>query len=117
MAVFINTHMAIKTTIITGATSGIGEETALALAKKDHALYLLVRNTEKGEQLKQRLISETGNRHIFIVKCDLADLQSVHDAANELKAKLFAVNVLINNAGAIFDKREITADGFEMTFA
>jgi len=109
--------MPITTTIITGATSGIGEETALALAKKDHALYLLVRNTEKGGQLKKRLVAETGNTHIFVVQCDLADMRSVHQAANELKAKLFAVNVLINNAGGIFNERELTKDGFEMTFA
>jgi NAD(P)-dependent dehydrogenase (short-subunit alcohol dehydrogenase family) len=109
--------MPVITTAITGATSGIGGETALALAKKDHALYLLVRNTEKGEQLKQKLIAETGNKHIFIVRCDLADLQSVQDAANELKAKLFSINVLINNAGGIFAHRELTTDGFETTFA
>ncbi len=109
--------MPITTTVITGATSGIGEETALALAKKDHALYLLVRNTEKGEELKQRLITETGNQHIFIVECDLADMKSVSAAVDELKAKLFAVNVLINNAGGIFSTRKITTDGFEMTLA
>ncbi len=109
--------MPITTTIITGATSGIGEETALALAKKDHALYLLVRNTEKGEQLKQRIINETRNQHVFVVECDLADMQSVRAAAEMLKTKLFAINVLINNAGGIFPERELTKDGFEMTFA
>jgi NAD(P)-dependent dehydrogenase (short-subunit alcohol dehydrogenase family) len=108
--------MPITTTVITGATSGIGEQTALALAKKDHALYLLVRNAQKGEELKQRLVTETGNKHIFIVECDLADLHSVRKAADELKAKLFAINVLINNAGGIFAERELTKDGFEMTF-
>ena len=109
--------MSIKTTVITGATSGIGKETALGLAKKDHALYLLVRNTIKGDQLKQEIISQTGNKNIHVIKCDLADLQSVREAAEELKAKLFAVNVLINNAGGIFDKRALSKDGFEMTFA
>jgi len=109
--------MPITTTVITGTTSGIGEETALALAKKDHALYLLVRNTEKGEQLKQRLAAETGNQHIFIVQCDLADMKSVRAAADELKAKLFSINALINNAGGIFSERKVTTDGFEMTFA
>lgn len=108
--------MSIKTTVITGPTSGIGKETALALAKKDHALYLLVRNTEKGEELRKELTAQTGNQAIFVIKCDLADLQSVRDAANELKAKLFNVNVLINNAGGAFLKRELSKDGFEMTF-
>jgi NAD(P)-dependent dehydrogenase (short-subunit alcohol dehydrogenase family) len=108
--------MSLRTTVITGATSGIGKETALALAKKDHAIYLLVRNTQKGDRLKEEIIAQTGNKNIFVVKCELADLQSVREAADELKAKLFAINVLINNAGGIFGKKAITKDGFEMTF-
>ncbi len=108
--------MALRTTVITGATSGIGKETALALAKKDHAIYLLVRNTQKGDRLKDEIIAQTGNKNIFVVKCDLADLQSVREAADELKAKLFAVNVLINDAGGIFGEKQMTKDGFEMTF-
>jgi NAD(P)-dependent dehydrogenase (short-subunit alcohol dehydrogenase family) len=109
--------MALKTTVITGATSGIGRETALGLAKKDHALYLLVRNVIKGEQLKKDIIAQTGNKQIHVVKCDLADLQSVREAADELNGKLVSVNVLINNAGGIFPERKLSKDGFEMTFA
>ncbi len=109
--------MSIKTTVITGPTSGIGKVTAQELAKKDHALYLLVRNTEKGEELRKELVARTGNQAIFVIKCDLADLQSVREAADELKAKLFNINVLINNAGGAFHERELSKDGFEMTFA
>lgn len=108
--------MALKTTVITGATSGIGQETALSLARQGHALYLLVRNTQKGEELKTYLAKETGNNEIYVVKCDLADLQSVRDAAAELSSKLFAINTLINNAGGIFAERMVSKDGFEMTF-
>ena len=108
--------MPIVTTLITGATSGIGEETAIALAKKNHALYLLVRDIEKGEQLKKRIIAETGNKHISVVECDLADLQSVKNAVADINEKLFSVNVLINNAGGIFAERELTRNGFETTF-
>jgi NAD(P)-dependent dehydrogenase (short-subunit alcohol dehydrogenase family) len=109
--------MATNTTVITGATSGIGEATAIALAKKDHALYLLVRDTEKGEALKQKIIAETGNKSIHIIKCDLADLTSVAQAADEVSAKLFNINVLINNAGGMFNNFEPSKDGYEMTFA
>jgi NAD(P)-dependent dehydrogenase (short-subunit alcohol dehydrogenase family) len=109
--------MTSKTTIITGATSGIGKATALGLAKKDHAIYLLVRNTEKGELLRKELIAETGNNSIYIIECDLANLESVSNAADELRNRLSSVNVLINNAGGIFAKRELSGDGFEMTFA
>lgn len=108
--------MAIKTTVITGATSGIGRETALSLAKKDHALWLLVRNVMKGERLKDELISLTGNKNINVVRCDLADLESVREAADELKARLDTVNVLINNAGGMFAERAQNKDGYEMTF-
>lgn len=108
--------MALKTTVITGATSGIGKETALSLARQGHALYLLVRNTLKGDRLKEELIAQTGNKEISVIKCDLADLQSVRDAAAELSGKLFAINILINNAGGIFARRELSKDRFEMTF-
>lgn len=109
--------MATKTTVLTGATSGIGSETALALAKKGHALYLLVRDTNKGEELKTNLITESGNKDIHIVKCDLADMASVVAAADELNAKLFNINVLINNAGGVFDQYKLSKDGVELTFA
>ncbi|MGF7038758.1 SDR family oxidoreductase [Mucilaginibacter lappiensis] len=108
--------MALKTTIITGATSGIGQETAISLARQGHALYLLVRNTPKGERLKQEIADKTGNKEVFVVRCDLADLQSVREAAEELTQKLFAINTLINNAGGVFEERQLNKNGFEMTF-
>ncbi|TSD67151.1 SDR family oxidoreductase [Inquilinus sp. KBS0705] len=109
--------MPITTTVITGATSGIGKETALALAQKGHAIYLLVRNTAKGEELKAYIIEHTKNKSIYVVECDLADLKSVQTAAELLKGSLLAINVLINNAGGIFTNYEESKDGFEMTFA
>lgn len=109
--------MAITTTVLTGATSGIGEATAFALAEKKHTLYLLVRDVQKGERLKQQIIKQTGNKNIFIVYCDLTDLESVLTAANQLHAKLFNVNVLINNAGGMFNDFTLTKNGFEITFA
>ncbi|RCH55396.1 short-chain dehydrogenase [Mucilaginibacter hurinus] len=105
------------TTIITGATSGIGKATSYELAKKGHALYLLVRDVVKGDELAKQLSRQTGNREIYSVKCDLSDLYSVRTAAEKLKSRLFAVNVLINNAGGIFPQRRTSKDGFEMTFA
>ena len=109
--------MPITTTVITGATSGIGKETALALAKKDHALYLLVRDMDKGELVKQELISASKNNNIYTIFCDLSDMESVHNAAQVLKTSLFSINVLINNAGGVFNQHQLTKDGFEMTFA
>ena len=109
--------MPITTTVITGATSGIGKETALALAKKDHAVYMLVRDMAKGERVKNELMALSQNKNIYVVYCDLADLQSVHDAALLLKGSLMAVNILINNAGGIFHDYEESKQGYEKTFA
>lgn len=109
--------MPLTTTVITGATSGIGKETALALAKKDHAVYMLVRDTAKGEKVKEELIALSRNKNIYIIQCDLADMQSVHDAAQLLKGTLMSVNVLINNAGGIFPDYERSRQGYEKTFA
>lgn len=108
--------MAAITTIITGATSGIGKETALALAKKGQGLYLLVRDVKRGDEFVKQLKEQTGNKEIFCLACDLSDLQSVYAAAAELKNRLFAINVLINNAGGMFAQYELSKDGFEMTF-
>ncbi len=109
--------MSVKTTVITGATSGIGKATALALAKRGHALYILVRDVEKGEEVKREIIRQTSNHQIFVIKCDLSDLHSIRLAAEELSVKLFNINLLINNAGGMFSERQESADGFEMTFA
>lgn len=109
--------MPFRTSVITGATSGIGKVTALELAKKDHAVYLLVRNVEKGQQLQQEITAQTGNRNVYVIHCDLTDMKTVCTAANELKGKLFAINTLINNAGGIVPKRQLSADGLEYTFA
>jgi NAD(P)-dependent dehydrogenase (short-subunit alcohol dehydrogenase family) len=109
--------MPFTTTVITGATSGIGKETAMALAKKGHAIYMLVRDTEKGEELRQEIITTTKNKNVYIIQCDLADMESVRNAAGVLKSGLMTINILINNAGGIFAKREESKDGYEMTFA
>jgi NAD(P)-dependent dehydrogenase (short-subunit alcohol dehydrogenase family) len=109
--------MAAITTVITGSTSGIGKVTGLELAKKGHAIYMLVRNAEKGEQVKQEIFAQTGNKNIYVIRCDVSDLQSVREAAEELKGKLFNINILINNAGSAFMEKQFSKDGFEMTFA
>ena len=109
--------MPFTTTVITGATSGIGKETATALAQKGHAVYMLVRDMQKGEELRQEIIADTKNQNVYVVQCDLADMESVRNAAGIIKAGLMAVNILINNAGGIFAEREESKDGYEMTFA
>ncbi len=106
-----------KIVLITGATSGVGKETARALLNMDAGVVMLVRNMEKAEAVKKELMASTGSAKISIVNCDLADLKKVRDAASEVLQKFERVDVLINNAGGIFANKNLSAQAYEMTFA
>lgn len=102
-----------KIIIITGATSGIGKVTAIELAKKGAQLILPVRNSEKGEKVKKEIIEISGNNNVRIMTCDLESLDSVRHFADSFKKEYKQLDVLINNAGVWFSKRELTKEGFE----
>jgi NAD(P)-dependent dehydrogenase (short-subunit alcohol dehydrogenase family) len=99
-----------KRVIVTGATNGVGLGTARALAKAGAHVILAVRNTELGEQRAAEMSAMGGST--AVVKLDLADLSSVRAFANLIDEP---VDILINNAGALTDRRTETVDGFEMT--
>jgi NAD(P)-dependent dehydrogenase (short-subunit alcohol dehydrogenase family) len=106
-----------KVCIVTGSNSGIGKETALALAKMDAKVVIAVRSSERGEKAKQEIISESGNKSVDLMICDVSSTESMIRFAREFEAKYDRLDVLINNAGAVFNRREVTAEGFERTFA
>ncbi|HCN23802.1 MAG TPA: short-chain dehydrogenase [Candidatus Marinimicrobia bacterium] len=106
-----------KICLITGATDGIGKETARCLGKQNAQLILVGRNPEKGEKVQKKLIAITGNDQIDIMTADLSNMNAIQKLSAEIHKKYNKLNVLINNAGAFFSKREITDDGFEKTFA
>ena len=106
-----------KICIITGATSGIGKVTATHLAKEGVQLILPVRNIEKGEKIKKDINDATGNNNIRLMYCDLESLESVRNFAEAFKKEFSQLDLLINNAGVWFAKREVTIDGFEKNFA
>ncbi len=97
-----------KRVIVTGATNGVGLGTSRALAKAGAHVILAARNTELGEQRREREIGGS----TAVVKLDLADLSSVRAFAGLIDEP---VDILINNAGALTDRRTETVDGFEMT--
>lgn len=107
-----------KIILITGATDGIGKATAIALAKNGHTIIVHGRSREKAENVRHQIQTETGNNQIEILIADLLSLMDVRRAVAEFKEKHGRLDVLINNAGAFFNKRrEITAEGFEKTIA
>lgn len=100
-------NLAGKRVIVTGATNGVGLGTTRGLAKAGAQVILAVRNTELGE----RRAAEVGGS-TSVVKLDLADLSSVRAFPGLIDGD---VDILINNAGALTDRRADTVDGFEMT--
>lgn len=101
---------------ITGPTSGIGEATALALAEKGFHLILICRSAQKGEALAKRCLS-AGASNASVELCDLASLQSVREAGERIAAGYPHIDILINNAGVVCNKRELSVDGHELMFA
>ena len=106
-----------KVCIVTGSNSGIGKETALALAEMGATVVMVVRNKELGEAARAEIIAETGNNSIDLMICDLSSMNAIRDFAAAFKSKYSRLDVLINNAGAVISIRQDTNDGFERTLA
>jgi NAD(P)-dependent dehydrogenase (short-subunit alcohol dehydrogenase family) len=106
-----------KTVVITGATSGIGEVAAIELARKGARIVAIARSKGRGEATLTRLNEQAPGLKHKMVYGDLAELAEMKRVAAEIAASEPRIDVLINNAGALFSKRELTRDGFERTFA
>jgi NAD(P)-dependent dehydrogenase (short-subunit alcohol dehydrogenase family) len=102
-----------KTVVLTGATSGIGAEAALLLARAGASLVAVGRDPRRGEALLRRLPG-SGHRSL---SADLSLMGEVRRVAGEIRSVAPRIDVLVNNAGAIFAERRETAEGLERTFA
>ena len=103
--------------IITGATSGIGRAAARQLAELGARLTVVARNEDKAKQLIDDLKSQSGNEHIAYEIADLSVMSEVHALCDRLIAADKPIDMLINNAGALFNPRQQTIEGFEKSFA
>jgi NAD(P)-dependent dehydrogenase (short-subunit alcohol dehydrogenase family) len=106
-----------KICIITGSNSGIGKETAIALAMMGAKIVMVVRDQERGEKARTEIVKQTRNDSVDLMICDLSSMDSIRHFAEEFKKKYDRLDVLINNAGASFSKREVTSEGFERNLA
>lgn len=106
-----------KVVVITGATNGIGAVAATGLARAGAKVTIVGRSRERCTDTVARIRQETGNANVDSVVADLSVKAEVERAAQELKNRLTRLDVLVNNAGAVFLDRRETADGLEQTFA
>lgn len=105
------------TAIITGATSGIGAETARVLAKRGARVVLPARSLKAAEEAKARIVSEFPHTDIILMVLDLSSLNSVRNFVADFESLNLPLNLLINNAGKFSHHHDISEDGIEMTFA
>ena len=110
-------HVHGKVCVVTGATSGIGLVTAEALARRGATLIVVGRNPERGAAIVRRIQQETGNSAVELMVADLSAQAQVRQLAREIRRRFARLDVLVNNAGALFGQRQLSQDGIEMTFA
>ncbi|MCU0488368.1 MAG: SDR family oxidoreductase [Anaerolineales bacterium] len=106
-----------KVVLITGATSGIGLATARALAAQGAQTVIVGRNLQRTQDAIQQIRQVAPNQVVDYLIADLSSLQQVSELASTFSSKYNRLDVLINNAGAHFFDRQLSADGYEMTFA
>lgn len=106
-----------KICMVTGANSGIGYITARELAKKGATVVMVCRSRERGEKAQQEIINSSGSQDVHLLLADLSVQAEIHQLAATFQAQFDRLDVLVNNAGAIFTDRRESADGLELTIA
>jgi NAD(P)-dependent dehydrogenase (short-subunit alcohol dehydrogenase family) len=102
--------------LVTGGTNGIGKSTAQELARMGATVIIVGRDAQKTSKAVKEIRAASGNPKVGSMLADLSSQQDVRRLAHEFKGKYSHLHVLINNAGAVFMKRQLSVDGIEMTF-
>jgi NAD(P)-dependent dehydrogenase (short-subunit alcohol dehydrogenase family) len=105
-----------RTAVITGANTGLGYETAAALAAKGAHVVLAVRNLDKGKAAADLIARRYPGAEVSLQQLDLTSLESVREAADALRAAYDRIDLLVNNAGVMMTPKSNTKDGFELQF-
>jgi NAD(P)-dependent dehydrogenase (short-subunit alcohol dehydrogenase family) len=106
-----------KTVLITGSTDGIGQRCASDLAKSGMTVLIHGRNPDRGNVVVEQIKKSTGNDHIEFFGADFTSLKQVRQLAATIQQKHPSLDVLVNNAGTYMRSRQLSEDGFELTFA
>jgi NAD(P)-dependent dehydrogenase (short-subunit alcohol dehydrogenase family) len=103
--------------LVTGATAGIGKVTAQELARSGATVIAVGRDVARGALVVEQIKATTANADVHFMRCDLSSQASIRALAAAFKQRFYRLDLLVNNAGAIFGERKLTADGLETTFA
>ena len=106
-----------KCCVVTGASSGIGREIALGLAKLGARVIMVSRDPLRGKAALEYVIGNSGNRAVELMLADLSSQDKIRELATDYRSRHDRLHVLVNSAGIIMGKRELSVDGIEMTFA
>ena len=113
----VSAWMGGKHVVITGASSGLGRAAAIGLARRGAELTLVIRSENKAGELVDAIRRETGNPRIHVELADLALMADVDALVQRMRTRGRPIDVLINNAGALFNPRQVTPEGLEKSFA
>jgi NAD(P)-dependent dehydrogenase (short-subunit alcohol dehydrogenase family) len=105
-----------RVAVITGANTGLGYETAVALAEHGAQVVLAVRNLDKGKDAAARITARAPQAQVALQELDLTSLESIRAAAEQLRSGYDRIDLLINNAGVMWTPKSATKDGFELQF-
>ena len=106
-----------KIVLITGANSGVGFATARKLAELGASVVMVCRDSIRGHDARKEIARVATDSPPALLLCDLSSQASIREVASEIHTRLPRIDVLVNNAAAIFSSRQLTADGIEKTFA
>jgi NAD(P)-dependent dehydrogenase (short-subunit alcohol dehydrogenase family) len=103
--------------VITGTTHGIGRVTSRELARAGKTVVMLCRDLEAAGAVRDEIVRHSPRARLEVVRCDLASLDSVREAAAIVRRDYPRIGLLVNNAGMVSTRHRTSVDGFELTFA
>jgi retinol dehydrogenase-14 len=109
--------LAAKTALVTGASSGIGLEACVVLARRGAEVLMVARDPSRGEAARAEIARRSGSDAVTLLLCDFASQAATRALADEVRRRVQRLDILVNNAGSVSPKRRLTEDGIEQTFA
>jgi NAD(P)-dependent dehydrogenase (short-subunit alcohol dehydrogenase family) len=103
--------------VITGTTHGIGRVTSRELVHAGKTVVMLCRDVRRAQAVRDEIVRHRPGANVEVVRCDLASLASVREAAAAVRRDYPSIGLLVNNAGIASARHRISVDGFELTFA